>query len=253
MLIIVALASALTTMRLAVHGREVTVPDFAGMTPAEARAAAQYLGLEVHVEREYFSPSVAEGRVLSQMPQARTSVRQGWDVRLALSLGPQRVTIPQVVGETERAATINLAQRGLQLGTIAVVPAPGKRPGEVIAQDPPANATGVSAPKLNLLVAQNAAPLAFVMPSFIGQPLGTVSNALKDAGFSLGKITVAPSGTPPLTSAVVSPAQPQAPVQAIMPASPTALNPSAASIVVAQDPPAGSKVTAGAAIDFGVK
>ena len=40
-LLIVALLSALTTMRLAIHGREVTVPDFKGKTPAEARRIAE--------------------------------------------------------------------------------------------------------------------------------------------------------------------------------------------------------------------
>jgi len=85
-LVIVALLSALTAMRLAIHGREVTVPDMQGKTPGEARRMAESNGLEADVEREYYSPVVPEGKVLSQMPAAGSTVRRGWQVRLALSL-----------------------------------------------------------------------------------------------------------------------------------------------------------------------
>ena len=70
--------------------------------------------------------AVAEGRVVSQMPEAGEVVRRGWDVRLALSLGPQRVEIPQVVGESERAARINIAQRGLQPLPIVIPQSQGR-------------------------------------------------------------------------------------------------------------------------------
>lgn len=249
-LVIVALVSALITMQVAVHGREVTVPDFKGKTPPEARAIAEDLGLQAQVEREFYSPSVAEGRVVSQMPEAGAVVRHGWDVRLALSLGPQRVEILQVVGESERAARINIAQRGLQVGTTANVATSNAAVGEVIGQNPPANATGISAPKINLLVAEAAPPQFFVMPSFVGQPLGTVTHTLKDAGFTLGKVTLAiPLSAPPASEAP-SPQQNNAP--ASQPSVP-AQNPSPASIIVTQDPAAGTKVAAGAIISFTVK
>ncbi len=204
------------------------------------------------MESEYYSPSIAEGKVLLQMPEAGAVVRSGWEVRLALSLGPQRVGIPQVVGESERAASINIAQRGLQVGTSANVAVPDGTAGEVIAQDPPANATGIAAPKINLLVAQAPVPQAFVMPSFVGQPLGSVSNALKDAGFVLGKVTVAlPAPTPPTGEAMNT--QPGAISQT--PVSPNTQAPtfSPASIIVSQDPAAGSKVMSGTSINFVVR
>jgi len=48
-----------------------------------------------------------------------------WRVRVAESLGPQRVSIPDLVGQTERAATLNLRQRGLDLATVSAVPLAG--------------------------------------------------------------------------------------------------------------------------------
>src|SRR5258708_10051797 len=196
LLLIVALLSALTTMRLAIHGREVTVPDFQGKTPAEARRIADDTGLAAQIEREYYSPTVSRGRVLSQMPAAGTVVRRGWELRLALSLGPQRVAIPQVTGESERAAAISIDERGLDLGSTASVQVPGVHVGQVIAQNPPPNATDVSAPKISLLVAEDPSPQPFVMPSFIGQPLGSATVTLQNAGFPTPKATLAPTPEP---------------------------------------------------------
>src|SRR5437016_8802750 len=121
LLVIVALISALTAMRFAIHGREVSVPDLKGKSPAEARRIADQSGLATQVERNYYSPTVPEGKVLSQMPTTGTLVRRGWEIRLAVSLGPQRVTIPQVAGDSERAATMSIGQRGLELSATAVV------------------------------------------------------------------------------------------------------------------------------------
>ena len=249
LLLVVALVSALTAMRLAIHVGEVKVPDFRGKTPAEARRIAEQNGVGLQVATNYYNARVPEGRVLSQGPAPGTLVRRGWDVQLALSLGPQRVTIPQVVGQSERAASITATERGLQLSSTDEVEVPGGVAGQVLAQNPTANATDISAPKISLLVAREPAPHAFVMPDFVGQRLGSATTTLHDAGFSLGKLTTTPAE--PTTSALGTvPGQNQtAPSNTISPAQPV----SPGSIIVAQDPPAGSKVLAGAAINFVVK
>jgi beta-lactam-binding protein with PASTA domain len=268
LLLIVALTSALIAMRLAIHGREVTVPDVHGKTPAEARQLTDGSELNSLIERQYYSATVPAGRVLSQMPAAGTVVRRGWDVRLALSLGPQRVTIPQVVGQSQRAATITLEQRAIDLGSTATAEIPGMTAGQVIGQDPPPNATDVSAPRISLLVAQDAAPESYIMPSFIGQPIGSVTNTLKDAGLSVGKVTMAQAVVPSQPDNTALPAtsppgtvQPSsaAPINMSPPGSnpapsPVASNtPTPASIVVSQDPTPGQKILAGSAINFVVR
>ena len=189
-LVMVALISALTAMRFAIHGTEMTVPKLIGLTPNEAERAAANLGLNVIIERQYFSPQIPEGRILSQLPDAGTKVRRGWQVRVAQSLGPQRVAIPDVLGQSGRAADLNIERRGLDLGSIAYIPIPGTPADQVLAQSPPANASGISVPKINLLVSAVAAPPAYIMPSFAGQPLGSVNQKLFDAGFRVGNVTL---------------------------------------------------------------
>src|SRR5450755_1622510 len=167
-LLVVALVSALTAMRLAIHGREVAVPDLVGKSPAAARMIAEQNGLELTVERQYYSPTVPEGKIMSQLPPAGSQVRSGWQVRVAESLGPQRVAIPNVIGQSERAANINIRRRGLDVGAIAQMQLPDVPDSQVVAQAPPPNASGVSAPKISLLVAALPQLQALVMPGFVG-------------------------------------------------------------------------------------
>src|ERR1700746_3939430 len=90
----VALVSALTAMRFAIHGQVVEVPAVVGLTPSDAERTVAGLGLELRVERQYYSPQIAEGRIMTQMPLPGTKVRRGWQVRVAQSMGQQRVAIP---------------------------------------------------------------------------------------------------------------------------------------------------------------
>jgi eukaryotic-like serine/threonine-protein kinase len=232
-LLVVALVSALTAMRLAIHGHEVAVPDLVGKSPVAARMIAEQSGLEVNVERQYYSPTVPEGKILSQLPPAGSQVRRGWQVRVAESLGPQRVVIPNVIGQSERAANINIRRRGLDVGAIAQMQLLDTPDSQVLAQAPPPNASGVAAPKISLLVAAPSQPQALVMPNFVGQPLGRVTQTVQDAGLHVGTVTTVP------------------PPEGASPTTPPA--PSPASMIVTQNPAAGEKVAEGGVVNFEVR
>jgi len=245
-LVIVAMVSALTAMRFAIHGQEVAVPPLVGLSPAEAEHAVAGLGLQISIERQYYSPQIPEGRIMSQLPLPGTKVRRGWQVRVAQSLGKTRVSIPDVTGQSEHAAELNIRRRGLDVDSIAAVQEPGIPADQVLAQSPTANETQVAAPKISFLVTAEPEPQAFVMPSFIGQPLGSASRSLQDAGFKLGNVNVVAPATPAGGDAAdaeePSTSTPAAPAQA-----------SPASIIVSQVPLAGQKVLLGAAVNFDVR
>lgn len=223
-LLVVAMISGLTAMRFAIHGREVAVPNLAGHTVADARKLTEESGLGFALERRYYSPDVPEGKILSQVPAAGTRVRRGWQVRVAESMGVQRLQILSVVGETERAAEINIRRRGLDIGTVAQMALPDAPADRVVSQSPPPNASGVSAPKINLLVSNAAQSRAFVMPNLVGQPLAGVQSALRNAGLRIGEVNA-------VSGSSVSPA----------------------SMVMAHTPAAGEKILLGAAVNLQVR
>jgi beta-lactam-binding protein with PASTA domain len=247
-LVAVALVSALTAMRFAIHGQVVEVPAVVGLTPSDAERAVAGLGLQIEVERQYYSPQIPEGRIMTQMPLPGMKVRRGWQVRVARSLGPQRVVIPDVTKQSERAAEWNIQRRGLELASTAEMQLPGAPADQVLAQSPPANASQVAAPRTSLLVTVTPDPPAYVMPSFLGQPLGSTSRTLQDTGFKLGNVSMAPpeANTTGADSATAN----NAPSGSTSVAPP---QPSPASIIVTQWPAAGQKVLAGAVVSFEVK
>lgn len=256
-LVIVAMVSALTAMRFAIHGQEVAVPTLIGLTPAEAERAAGSSGLQVSIERQYYSPNIPDGHIMSQLPLPGTKVRRGWQVRVAQSLGPTRVTIPDVTGQSEHAAELNIRRRGLDVASMADMGVPGIPADQVVAQSPPANTPDVLAPNISLLVTTDSPAQSFVMPSFIGQALGTVSQTLADAGFKLGTVTVAP---PPISEVPDANASAAQPAQGSPPTNPSEATstmpppqPTPASVVIVQSPAPGQKILAGAVVNLQVR
>ncbi len=242
-LVVVFLVSLLTAMRFAIHGREVPVPKLVGMTPPQAEQALANSGLVYIRENRYYSTEVPEGHILSQVPAPGEKVRRGWRVRVAESMGPQREVIPAVIGDSERAAELNIRRRGLDLGTVATVQIPDAPSDTVIAQSPPPNATGVTSPKISLLVAAPAEPQWFVMPNFIGQPLDSVVKSISSAGFKVGNIhTINPE--PPVADSSI----PMLPQPSPAPVAPTR----SVAVVVHQSPGPGQKIPAQALINLDV-
>lgn len=169
-LVIVALVAAIVTMHFAIHGAEVQVPALKGMTVADARAQTAGLGLNLSVDNRYYSGDVAAGHILSQAPAPGTVVRREWQVRIAESLGPQKVDVPEIVGRDARVAELELRRAGLELGATVRFPTAKFSEGTVLAQDPPAHAQDIERPTVNLLVASpdDVVPDGYVMPDLVG-------------------------------------------------------------------------------------
>jgi beta-lactam-binding protein with PASTA domain len=209
-------------LRVALHAREVAIPDLAGRTVAEASDAALHSGLDLNIEDKFYSRTVPAGRILSQAPAAGSRVRKGWEVRVTESLGPQQVTIPNVVGEPVREASLDLRRASLDLGTLAHMDAPGD-PDMVLSQTPPPDA-GVDQPRVNLLLSQQggSASSAFLLPSFVGMSYATANHAAIALGLrvaAIGEMAPVAQPTPATTTAPTTPtATPASPSPAAAPA-----------------------------------
>ena len=225
-LLAIGLLSAIITMHFAIHGAEVQVPALKGMTVADARSQTAGLGLNLAVDNRYYSSDVAAGHILTQSPPPATVVRREWKVRVAESLGPQKVEVPDTVGMDERLAALKLRRMGLAIGTTAHFPYVKDPEGKVLAQDPPAHAQGIEGPSVNLLVAAQTqdTPDGFVMPDLAGLPIVAAQTALAHVGLK---------STPAYVDLHVPPAGgPDAPPRL----------PQAPGAVIGQQPAAGSRI-----------
>lgn len=183
-----ALISAAVTMRLAIHGAEVAVPDLKGLTLKQAVRKTSGEGLNLSVDNKFYSSEVPAGGILTQSPIPGTVVRREWRVRVTESLGPQRVTIPNVIGKQERIAAIEVHRLGLELDENSEMPFPNLPPGVVIAQNPQNGSTNAARPSMSLLIssASTSHGNAFVMPQLVGMPYSTAAAAITRAGFKIG-------------------------------------------------------------------
>jgi beta-lactam-binding protein with PASTA domain len=213
LLVTVALLSAITTMHFAIHGAEVKVPELKGMTVAEARSQAAGMGLNLDVDNRYYSADVAAGHILTQSPAPGSVVRREWHVRIAESLGPQKVDVPDTVGTDARVASLRLRRAGLEVGVTAKTPWPNAQDGKVLAQDPPAHSQGIAQPSVNILVASpdNAAPDGYVMPDLTGVPVITAQAVLSKIGLKVDTPTYADVPVPPVGTENTQPKPPIAP------------------------------------------
>jgi eukaryotic-like serine/threonine-protein kinase len=246
-MLVIALLSAFITMRLAIHGREVKVPNLTGLTVNEASQQTRSRGLVLNLENRFYSPNTPPGHILAQSPLPGVTVRRQWIVRVTESLGAQQVAIPDVLGQSERTASINIRRLGLELGAVAYIAAPGP-PGVVIGQTPAPNAVGVDRPRVSLLLSEPEgaeSPQAIVMPSLAGLTLAGAAARASAAGL---RIVSAEDLNQPAPSDASAPATPSsaAPSATSTPTT-SAPAPQGFSIgtVVAQSPLAGHRVVKG--------
>jgi serine/threonine-protein kinase len=176
-------------------GSKVEVPPLEGVLQKEAENTLKARGLEPVISFQN-SPTVSEGRVISQDPAARTTVSSGSRVIVVISQGEVRSVVPELVGLSLNAAKKALKDARLEAGKITMQNS--ERPeGEVLASSPKAGSRRAPESRVNLTVS-NGVPLIEV-PPVVGLTYATAYATLVQAGFTV------PQDTPQEVSDAVPP------------------------------------------------
>jgi eukaryotic-like serine/threonine-protein kinase len=209
--------SAMTTIRLAIRGRVVTMPNVVGKPLAEAQAILEAGGLQLRVADRTYNP-LPLNAVVRQSPVPGEQVKLSQTAHVVLSLGPQTIAVPAVEGRSLRSARITLLESGLELGEVSTAYLPIPQPDTVLAQEPAKGASAES-PRVDVLVASGERPVQYVMPTLTGLEQAGAEKLLATAGVRVTKVThVAESGSPPGTVIGQTPARgsrlaPEGPVE----------------------------------------
>ena len=213
--------SAVTAIRIAIQGREVEVPAVVKLSSNQAQAALAQRGLGMKIADRVFSDLPA-GHVVRQSPLPGSIVKTGQRAHVVVSLGPQRVSVPDMEGKSIRAARVELLRGGLQLGEVTAYATPSVEPEMVVRQNPPPLSTNAGSPRVNLLVSAPEKPEFFVMPDYVGLSLSEVPGRIAAARLRLSKVQFLPSAQAPKST------------------------------VIAQTPPRGSRIAAGTNVELQV-
>ncbi len=175
-----AFLSAITAMRIAIHGREVAMPNLVGKSVTEANQLVSTRGLVLRVADRVYS-DLPINVVVRQTPPPGMQMKVSQQAHVVLSLGQRQLSIPLLEGKSLRASRIELLRAGLQIGEVSNVTLPDAGNDSVVIQNPRPG-TGAATPRVNVLVAQPPHEAAYVMPHLIGLNEVDAEHRLDQAG-----------------------------------------------------------------------
>jgi serine/threonine-protein kinase len=157
---------------------QVEVPRVVGLLLPEATSRLRDAGLDWRV-REVFSQE-APNTVLRQNPPAGEQVAEGSVVELRVSKGENLIDVPNVVGQSESAATQILTDAGFEVSSVAVFS--DQEPGIVVAQTPNGGQL-VKGSTVEIEVSQGVELVS--VPGVIGLSEADATAALQGSGFGV--------------------------------------------------------------------
>jgi serine/threonine-protein kinase len=161
----------------------VDVPDITGKTQSDAESALTDAGLTGAASTSEYS-KVAAGSVVRQDPAASTQIKRGSTVTYVISLGTEKLSIPDVVGKGKTSAIAALTAAHFKY-TTTTASSDSVAAGIVMSQSPPAASTYPKGTVVTITV--SSGPKLVKVPKVIGLDESTAKSKIEALGL---KVTV---------------------------------------------------------------
>ncbi|MET8837348.1 Stk1 family PASTA domain-containing Ser/Thr kinase [Micromonospora sp. NPDC004540] len=163
-------------------GRYTVAPQLVALTKADAEAQATRGGFTLRYADPRHDEKVPKDTVLGQSPASAARIVKGGTITLTLSLGPERLPVPDVVGKDFELAKAELTDAKL-------VPVKGSSryddalpAGVVLATDPKVGTVVKPGAKVTVILSKGRAPVS--VPNLVGKNLGEARNILAQLGLT---------------------------------------------------------------------
>jgi beta-lactam-binding protein with PASTA domain len=178
------------TVNLLIHSENsVIVPDLMGKEVVYVLEVLTDLGLNTKVKGSQYSPTIAKNHIIAQVPDPGTEIKQGRDVRLIISKGPQAVVYPNLVGMDLPLAAIALEENDLRRGNVSYTYQRQRPKDEILAQFPQTGTTGLRESTVDLLVSAGPRPQWVRMIDLKGQGLESAIDTIEKYHLVVGNIS----------------------------------------------------------------
>ncbi len=168
---------------------EVEVPVITGKTVEEANEMLAKLGLRLQVHESRYTGK-PEKEIISQNPAPKRKVREGNEILVVVSLGPELMEVPDLMGKSLREVEIELANNALKLGKVTWSKPDPEKPEEVLKQEPAPGKKVKKGTSVDVKMQKGGGPEAMTpVPNLKGKPIYTVTEALARADLQMGGIT----------------------------------------------------------------
>jgi beta-lactam-binding protein with PASTA domain len=175
-----AFLSAITAMRIAIHGREVNMPNLVGKNVTEANGLLRSRGLILRVADRIYS-ELPINVVVRQSPPPGMLMKVSQQAHVVLSLGQRQLQIPLLEGNSLRASRIELLRAGLQVGEVSGITSTDE-PADTVMLQTPRPGGGAATPRVDVLVSSGPHENAYVMPHLVGLNEADAQHRLDVAG-----------------------------------------------------------------------
>ncbi|MBK5251114.1 MAG: Stk1 family PASTA domain-containing Ser/Thr kinase [Peptostreptococcaceae bacterium] len=166
---------------------EVTIPTLINMPFSEAKSILLENGLDYVVFEEKYDHSIASGNIIIQEPAADEIVKEGYTVKLTVSLGKVKTMVPNLLNLTNTEAIIAIENNNLAVGDVEYV-YDDLPIDTVIKQLPEAGELVDETTPINLILSQGLDVKTFMMPNLIGKTVESAKNNLAELGISLANV-----------------------------------------------------------------
>jgi serine/threonine-protein kinase len=157
---------------------KVRVPSVRNTPQERAIKDLDKVGLKVTAD-PMPSDTVKKGFAIGTSPRAGAEVDRGARIRLFVSSGPERITVPDVVGVTRETAESRITGLGLEV-TVETEETDEAQDGEVVRQTPEGGTQADRGDEVTIVVAQE--PEQVSVPNVEGLSQADAVAALRDAG-----------------------------------------------------------------------
>jgi eukaryotic-like serine/threonine-protein kinase len=161
-------------------GRYAEAPRLVDLPRDQAQSQAVNAGFQVVIGPGEYREDVAKDVVLAQDPGPGDRAVKGATITLTLSLGPERIAVPDVVGQTFAVAQAQLQEKKLTLARAEDKYDDTTPVGSVLAVDPAVNTQVRPGTKVTVTVSKGRPPV--VVPNVVGQNVGQAQGQLQQAG-----------------------------------------------------------------------
>jgi beta-lactam-binding protein with PASTA domain len=160
-----------------------SVPTITGLTRDQAERTIRDSGLEVGEVSTAASKEVAQGRVISQSPEAGDAVDPSSEVDFVVSTGKPEVPLPDVVGQNKDDAADQLRSLGLR---VVLTERDADEPkDQVVEMQPPGDTQVSDGSKVTLFWSDGPEEV----PSVIGKTEAEATDLIEEAGFKVSRVT----------------------------------------------------------------
>jgi serine/threonine protein kinase len=163
--------------------QQQSVPTITGLTRSQAEQTIQDSNLRVGAVTSAASKDVAQGRVISQSPQAGDLVTPNDKVDFVVSDGKPQVDLPDVVGQNKDDAANQLRSEGLRV--VLTQRDLDDPKDQVVEMQPPAGTAVADGSKVTLFWSDGPE----TVPSVVGKTEAQATSLIEAAGFKVSRVS----------------------------------------------------------------